>query len=107
MSRRDREPPDWCDREPPDWDAAGAELDADGEDDRDAPQARDLGATDDDETPTAPCPHCGAEVAEMAERCPACGEYIVWSAVARRGRRWWPAWVALAAVAALLLWVAR
>ena len=30
----------------------------------------------DDETETAACPECGADVYEDAPRCPACGTYI-------------------------------
>ncbi|MBN1589420.1 MAG: zinc-ribbon domain-containing protein [Pirellulales bacterium] len=31
---------------------------------------------DEDETPTASCPECGADVYEDAVQCPACGAYI-------------------------------
>ena len=30
---------------------------------------------DDDDT-TVPCPHCGKDVYEDAERCPSCGNYL-------------------------------
>lgn len=32
---------------------------------------------DDPPVDVVPCPNCGAEVYEEAERCPACGDYIV------------------------------
>jgi hypothetical protein len=40
-----------------------------------------------------PCPHCGTDVYEEAERCPECGEYIVADTHPFAGRPWW--WVAL------------
>jgi predicted amidophosphoribosyltransferase len=43
-----------------------------------------------DESEVVPCPACGADVYEDAERCPACGEYIVHSTSPWRDRpRWW------------------
>ncbi len=30
----------------------------------------------DSTVPTLPCPHCGAEIYEDAERCPHCEEYL-------------------------------
>ena len=36
----------------------------------------DVPDDEDDETPTASCPECGAEVYEDALRCPVCGDYI-------------------------------
>ena len=44
--------------------------------DPEGPQSCDLDA-DDAETPTIPCPNCGAEVPDMADRCPYCGDWIV------------------------------
>jgi uncharacterized paraquat-inducible protein A len=29
-----------------------------------------------DESDTVPCPHCGRDVYEDAERCPSCGQYL-------------------------------
>jgi len=34
------------------------------------------GVYHDDEVPTVRCPHCRAEVAEDADRCPRCENYI-------------------------------
>ncbi len=44
-------------------------------DDRDDPQESDL-ADDDESTDTQPCPACGRAVAEVAEKCPHCGEWL-------------------------------
>lgn len=54
---------------------------------------------DEDESDTRPCPLCGRDVYEDANRCPHCGEYIV-PGEAERARRPW--WVVVAAVLALL-----
>ncbi len=55
-----------------DWEAREALEDPDG------PQACDLeGQSDEDETETAPCPKCGREIAEDADQCPGCGEWVV------------------------------
>jgi hypothetical protein len=51
----------------------------------------------DEEAPAdlVPCPNCGAEVYEDAERCPVCGEYVVHgSSPAWQGKPGW--YVALA-----------
>jgi endogenous inhibitor of DNA gyrase (YacG/DUF329 family) len=67
---------------------------------------------DEDDTDQAPCPHCGAEVYDDADRCPECGQNIVrgqgpgglrpGSGPVRRGESpgaTWPIWVILTAVA--------
>jgi hypothetical protein len=45
---------------------------------------------DDGATLTRPCPSCGLEVYEDAERCPICGDYITpnWSALQGMPWRW-------------------
>ncbi len=105
MRRRDpHEPPaDW---DPPDEDAGGG-WDDDDENDRDAPQARDLEERDDDESATEPCPSCRRDVYEGADRCPYCGEYIVPGRAPRGGRGVWVAIVAALVVVALVYWVFR
>ena len=45
--------------------------------DPEGPSEDDLAEDDDEETATVPCPHCGADVYEWAERCPRCGDWIV------------------------------
>ncbi|QDV34785.1 zinc-ribbon domain-containing protein [Tautonia plasticadhaerens] len=80
--------------------------DDDWDDDDDPDLDGDEDEEDDGETAVLPCPSCGAEVYEDAERCPSCGDFI-----ARRrlrgweGRPWW--WVALGLVGigALILWL--
>ncbi len=45
---------------------------------------------DDDSSETLPCPNCGAEIYEDAERCPCCGEYVVFAGSLWSGRpAWW------------------
>ena len=63
---------------------------------------------DDDLTETVPCPDCGADIYEDAEKCPVCGAYIIRQANLFAGRPTW--WVVLAvlgllaAVLALAVW---
>jgi endogenous inhibitor of DNA gyrase (YacG/DUF329 family) len=51
---------------------------------------------------TIPCPDCGAEVSEEADRCPECGHYL--STTDAHDRR--PAWykAAIAFLIGLLIW---
>jgi hypothetical protein len=59
---------------------------------------------DEDDAETVPCPSCGEEIYEEAERCPHCERYI--SREDAPGRR--PLWMvlgALLALAAALGWV--
>ncbi|WP_158633562.1 hypothetical protein [Tautonia sociabilis] len=70
--------------EPPDWDD-------DEEDDLLEPNEEE---DDDEESGVLPCPSCGAEVFEDAERCPHCGDFIVGRRLrAWEGRPWW--WIVL------------
>lgn len=62
----------------------------DDEDDWDEDDEPEEWDEEDDETDVLPCPACGAEVYEEAERCPACGAEIVRRLRAWEGRpRWW------------------
>lgn len=54
-------------------------------DDREYPDPDDA----DDESDTAPCPECGAQVYEDAVQCPRCGAYVTPGSGASSG---WPAW---------------
>lgn len=60
-----------------------------------------------DATEMLPCPHCGAPVYEESQRCPACGDYIVFDSSPLSGRPAW--WIILgvlgvtAVIAALVL----
>ena len=51
------------------------------------------------EEDTSPCPHCGAEIYDDAERCPACGMYL---SVEDSPPEAWPAWMRIGAVLALV-----
>lgn len=83
---------------PDDWDGREALNDPDG------PQLRDL--TDpNDETPTVPCPNCGAQVPDLADRCPYCGEWIVQSSGAVGSRSLVLAAIAVLLILALLFWL--
>jgi hypothetical protein len=44
---------------------------------------------DDDRDATIPCPHCGAEIYDDAEQCPACGEYLSDEDAPAARRPWW------------------
>jgi|GEM_PF-1056052 len=49
---------------------------------------------------TVPCPSCGEEIHEDSERCPVCGDYVVFS------RRPWshkPVWLRRIAITLLIL----
>ncbi|TWT46198.1 hypothetical protein RAS1_26460 [Phycisphaerae bacterium RAS1] len=50
----------------------------------------------DADTDTVACPACGAEVADLSDRCPVCGDWII----RNRGSR--AAWWIVATVVALL-----
>ncbi len=72
------------------------------------PLDSDLEELGDDGPETAPCEACGAEIYEDSPRCPACGEYILKSA--SYSYRPLPAWVllaAMAAIAAFLFYIMR
>lgn len=60
------------------------------------------GDGDDDLEETIPCPQCGVEIYEDAERCPRCGTYLTREAL--RGRPPW--WVVLGVILCLIV-VAR
>ncbi len=49
----------------------------DGLDDPEAPQECDLVDQDSDETDTVPCPRCGREIPDDADRCPYCTDWVV------------------------------
>lgn len=59
----------------------------------------------DDEDTTAPCPHCGADVYDDAERCPHCGVYLSAEDTPRRPKPLWVVVGALAALVGMLWWV--
>lgn len=62
----------------------------------DGPDGADRDLLEDEETPVLPCPRCGSDLYEDADRCPNCGRFVTpggrgfW-----HGRSWW--WIVLAA----------
>jgi len=62
----------------------------DDRDDTDWDDTEEWPDESDDEVDVRPCPACGVEIYEEAERCPSCGEYVVWSNSAFTGKpKWW------------------
>lgn len=77
------------------------------DDDIDAPQdinLEDQGDGEDNELVT--CPYCGAQISELAPRCPACGMWVTGeSGAARRSQTWlWPVVVAILVAIILVVW---
>ncbi len=60
---------------------------------------------EEDSTATTPCPACGIEIYEDAERCPHCGEYVVHGHSPWSGRPLWWIVLGLAGMAALAAWL--
>lgn len=52
-----------------------------------------------DEDATIPCPHCGVDIYDDAERCPECGRYLSREEVGSRQ----PRWFIIAAVICLII----
>lgn len=71
------------------------------EDDPEGPLPEDVVDDDDDETPTVPCPNCKAEIPDLADKCPYCGEWVAQSA----GNSAPVNWFIVAAVLALLVFL--
>jgi len=74
-------------------------------DDPEAPQECDLGGEDDLETDTEPCPACGREIAEMAEQCPYCGQWVTLPAPASSRRTIGFIAVVILLIVLLLVWL--
>ena len=70
-------------------------------DDPDAPDAADQDVHDDPET--AECPFCGAEVSELADVCPKCGNFMASADAPRRGKPWWVIAIVVALLAAMII----
>ncbi len=61
---------------------------------------------DDEGGETVPCPYCGADVYEDAERCPSCGKYISREDAPSRV----PLWIKLTALVCIVVavgWAVR
>jgi DNA-directed RNA polymerase subunit RPC12/RpoP len=78
---------------------AQAWPDDDAAADPEGPQAGDLTDQEKEETPTVPCPNCGHDVPDFADRCPYCGDWIVQGGAARPS----PGTLIVAIVAVLLI----
>ena len=59
---------------------------------------------DDEEEPTLPCPYCGEEIHEDAQRCPSCGEYVSSEDRPAARKPWWIIIGALAVMYAVYRW---
>ncbi len=68
-----------------------------------AEKRRQVEAEDGDE-PTYACPGCGAQVYELADACPYCGEYLAFDRVDHASQR--PTWVWIGAIAAIMAMLA-
>jgi hypothetical protein len=62
-------------------------------DDNSDPELPEAWGDDDGESLTRPCPQCGCDVYEDAERCPLCGEWMTRTRTAWEGRPLW--WIIL------------
>jgi hypothetical protein len=81
------------------------EYKGDWEDERDLPLEQDMDDEDADETPTVACPNCGREVADFADRCPHCGDWIVQGGATGAGRpNVWLIVIAAALIVAFVFW---
>jgi len=54
----------------------GRWFDETWDDDAEDPQDCDFDE-EGEETPTVPCPSCGAEIPDFADRCPYCGDWVI------------------------------
>ena len=78
-------------------------LDDDYEDDdRDDPDGSDMDDEKDGDfdSATQECPHCGEEISEYAEQCPACDRYLSKEDVPPRTEH--PRWVVVTAIVLLV-----
>ena len=58
-----------------------------------------------DDEPTIPCPHCGAEIHEEAQRCPHCERYISEEDAPAARKPWWVVLGAILGLYAAYRWV--
>jgi predicted nucleic acid-binding Zn ribbon protein len=62
---------------------------------------------DRDDEPTMPCPRCGREILEDAERCPYCERYLSKEDAPRPRKPWWIIIGVVACLCVVYLWNAR
>lgn len=90
-----------CDRDEYEaWDDAADETAA--EDEAPWSEADD----DNDDTVTVPCPECGREIPDFADRCPYCGNWVLQGGAPPR-RAWWIVPIVLLVALGVLLWAVR
>jgi hypothetical protein len=83
------------------------------DDDADESDYSGFDTSDPDDDATAPCPACGAEIYDDAERCPECGHYLTREAAPRHDsvgglRSKPPLWIIVGAILCIIivvLWV--
>ena len=61
--------------------------------------------SDSDDNDTVPCPACGAEIYDDAERCPECGHYLSREDAPRSKKLLWIIAGAIVCLVIVLLWV--
>jgi hypothetical protein len=80
------------------------EFNDDWDDDDDA-DADEYGAErEEQEESTLPCPYCGEEIYEDAQRCPHCGQYVSTEDRPVARQPWWIIIAALAVMYAVYRW---
>lgn len=62
--------------------------------------------SDDEDEPTVPCPYCGAEIHEDAQRCPRCERYISEEDRPATLKPWWILVGVAAAMYVIYRWLA-
>jgi hypothetical protein len=91
--------PRW-NRNDDDWDAEseGEGLEDGGLEDGDWPD-------EEDDEPTVPCPYCGSEIHEEAQRCPHCENYLSSEDSPPPPKPWWLVLGAVACLYAVYRWI--
>jgi len=85
--------------------------DYDDDDEREAPDESEMDPDIGDENAElVPCPYCGDDVYEQAERCPHCGKYISEEDTPDHAAARFPSWLIVGVIAclvAVLIWAMR
>jgi predicted nucleic acid-binding Zn ribbon protein len=74
-------------------------------DDADDDDYSGFDTSDPDEDATVPCPACGAEIYDDAERCPECGHYQTREEASRAKTPLWIIVGAIICLAIVALWI--
>ena len=59
----------------------------------------------DDDDPFVPCPHCGTDIYDEAEQCPACGQYLSREDEPARPKPWWIVLGVAICLVIVILWM--